>query len=346
MKSKRILVTGGAGYIGSHTAVELIQSGYDVFIADNFYNSSPDVIRRIKDITGVDVSFEEIDCTDQKRMRQLFIANKIDAVIHFAAYKAVGESVQKPLMYYQNNVSSLVNVLSLAEEFGVQGFVFSSSCTVYGQPDILPVTEEAPLKPAESPYGRTKQVGESILEDFAKVSKGLKTISLRYFNPIGAHPSSKIGEKPQGVPNNLLPYLTQTVAGIRECLSVYGDDYSTPDGTAVRDYIDVVDLARAHVAAVDRLLLNPEIENLEYYNVGTGKGVSVLGMIKAFENANNLKVNYKVVGRREGDIEAIWAEPTLAQQKLGWTAKISIEETLRNAWEWEKAFNKSENESK
>lgn len=338
MNKKRILVTGGMGYIGSHTCVELMQKGYDVTIVDNLYNAQESVADAIATIVGEKPDFEKVDCCCESAMRGVFAKYSFDAVIHFAAYKAVGESVDKPLEYYQNNLGSLITVLQLANEFGVKGFVFSSSCTVYGQPDVLPASEATPKKMAESPYGRTKQMCEDIIEDFAKISKGLKSIALRYFNPIGAHPSLLIGERPNGIPNNLLPYITQTAAGIRECLGVFGDDYNTPDGSCIRDYIDVTDLAKAHVAAVDRLLNHTDSAMLEYYNVGTGNGVSVLEIIKTFEEANNLKLNYKIMPRRQGDIEAVWADPTLVNEKLGWKAEVALIDTLRNAWNWEKSL--------
>lgn len=333
----KILVTGGTGYIGSHTVVELQQNGYEVVIADNLCNSNEGVLDGIGRITGVRPQFERLDLTDEGKVRELFARHRdIGAVIHFAALKAVGESVQKPLEYYRNNLNSLMNVLTSMRESGVKHLVFSSSCTVYGQADVLPVTEHTPRKPAESPYGNTKTMCEDILRDVAKVEQGMNLLALRYFNPIGAHPSACIGELPNGVPNNLIPYLTQTVAGIREQLSVFGDDYHTPDGSAIRDYIDVVDLARAHVVAIRRLLDGKNKVNYEYFNIGTGKGLSVLELIRAFERATGEKVNYKITGRRAGDIEQVWADTTLANTELGWKAEVPIEETLANAWKWQK----------
>lgn len=333
----KIFVTGGTGYIGSHTVVELQKTGFEVVIVDNFCNSNIGVLDGIEKITGVRPEFEQIDLTDAEKVRDFFARHKdIAAVIHFAALKAVGESVQKPLEYYRNNLNSLMNVIEGMREFGVRNLVFSSSCTVYGQADVLPVTEQTPRKQAESPYGNTKAMCEDIMRDVAKVEKEMNLLALRYFNPIGAHPSALIGELPNGVPNNLIPFLTQTVAGIREQLSVFGDDYNTPDGSAVRDYIDVVDLAKAHVVAIRRLLDGKNKNNYEYFNIGTGNGVSVLGLIKAFEKATGEKVNYKIVGRRAGDIEKVWADTTLANNELGWKAVAPLEETLANAWKWQK----------
>lgn len=333
----KVFVTGGTGYIGSHTVVELQQNGFEVVIADNLCNSNIKVLDGIEQITGVRPGFEQIDLADTVKVQDFFSRHRdIVAVIHFAALKAVGESVQKPLEYYRNNLNSLMNVIASMREFGVKNLVFSSSCTVYGQADVLPVTEQTPRKQAESPYGNTKAMCEDIMRDVAKVEKEMNLLALRYFNPIGAHPSSCIGELPNGVPNNLIPYLTQTVAGIREQLSVFGDDYNTPDGSAIRDYIDVVDLARAHVVAIRRLLDGKNKANYEYFNIGTGNGVSVLELIHAFERATGEKVNYKIVGRRAGDIEKVWADTTLANKELGWKAIVPIEETLANAWKWQK----------
>ena len=330
-------VTGGTGYIGSHTVVELQQNGFEVVIADNLCNSNIKVLDGIERITGIRPEFEQIDLADAAKVQDFFSRHQdIVAVIHFAALKAVGESVQKPLEYYRNNLNSLMNVIASMRVFGVKNLVFSSSCTVYGQADVLPVTEQTPRKQAESPYGNTKAMCEDIMRDVAKVEKEMNLLALRYFNPIGAHPSACIGELPNGVPNNLIPYLTQTVAGIREQLSVFGDDYNTPDGSAIRDYIDVVDLARAHVVAIRRLLDGKNATNYEYFNIGTGNGVSVLELIHAFERATGEKVNYKIVGRRAGDIEKVWADTTLANNELGWKAIVPIEETLANAWKWQK----------
>ncbi len=333
----KVFVTGGIGYIGSHTVVELQQNGFEVVIADNLCNSNIKVLDGIEQITGVRPEFEKIDLADAEKVQDFFSRHRdVVAVIHFAALKAVGESVQKPLEYYKNNLNSLMNVITAMREFGVKNLVFSSSCTVYGQADILPVTEQTPRKQAESPYGNTKAMCEDIMRDVAKVEKEMNLLALRYFNPIGAHPSSCIGELPNGVPNNLIPYLTQTVAGIREQLSVFGDDYNTPDGSAIRDYIDVVDLARAHVVAIRRLLDGKNKANYEYFNIGTGTGLSVLELIHAFERATGEKVNYKIVGRRAGDIEKVWADTTLANRELGWKASVPIEETLANVWKWQK----------
>ena len=340
MKEK-ILVTGGTGYIGSHTVVELQNAGYEVVIIDNLSNSSADVVDNIEKVSGIRPAFEKLDCLDYAGLDAVFAKYKgIKAIIHFAASKAVGESVEKPLLYYRNNLVSLINLLELMPKHGVEGIVFSSSCTVYGQPDHLPVTEEAPIKKAESPYGNTKQINEEIVRDTVASGAPINAILLRYFNPIGAHPSALIGELPNGVPNNLIPFLTQTVAGIRPQLSVFGDDYNTPDGSPIRDYIDVVDLAKAHVVAIRRLLDGKNKANYEYFNIGTGNGLSVLGLIKAFEKATGEKVNYKIVGRRAGDIEKVWADTTLANQELGWKAEVPIEETLANAWKWQQALMK------
>lgn len=337
----KVFVTGGTGYIGSHTVVELQQSGYDVVIVDNLCNSNLQVLDGIEKITGKRPEFEQIDLTDAPATRDFFSRHRdIKAVIHFAALKAVGESVMKPLEYYRNNLNSLMNVLDSMREFGVKNLVFSSSCTVYGQADVLPVTEETPKKEAESPYGNTKAMCEDIMRDLAKVQPEMNLLALRYFNPIGAHPSAFIGELPSGIPNNLIPYLTQTVSGIREQLSVFGDDYNTPDGSPVRDYIDIVDLAKAHVVAIRRLLEEKNKKNYEYFNIGTGNGLSVLELIKAFEKATGKKVNYKVVGRRAGDIEKVWADTTLANKELGWTAVVPIEETLANTWRWQQRLDK------
>jgi UDP-glucose 4-epimerase len=335
--SKKILVTGGTGYIGSHTVVELQESGYDVVIVDNLSNSKIEVLDNIEKITGIRPEFEKFDLADEKLTDEFFKKyTDVEAVIHFAAFKAVGESVQKPLMYYRNNLNSLMNLLSGMKDHGVKHMVFSSSCTVYGQPDKLPVTEETPRKEAESPYGNTKAVSEDIMRDMAKVNEDLNLIALRYFNPIGAHESALIGELPVGVPNNLVPFITQTAAGVREELSIFGDDYDTPDGTAIRDFINVVDLAKAHVVAIDRLLNGKNKKNYEYFNVGTGEGVSVMQLVKAFMKVTGVNLKYKIVGRREGDIEKIWADTSYANKELGWKAEKTIEETLLSAWNWEK----------
>lgn len=336
MKKHCVLVSGGAGYIGSHTTVELINAGYDVVIADNLSNTDMNAVEGVRKITGVDVPFIEVDCCDQAAFRKVFEQYEFDSVIHFAASKAVGESVEKPMMYYRNNLLSFMNVIDLMREFGRHNIVFSSSCTVYGEPEKLPVTEQTPRKPATSPYGNTKQMSEDILRDSITAYEGLKGIALRYFNPIGAHPSALIGELPRGIPQNLVPYITQTAAGIRECLSVFGDDYPTPDGSNIRDYIDVVDLAKAHVIAISRMIEGRNKQNYEIFNIGTGRGVSVLELVRGFEKANGLKINYKIVDRRPGDIVQIWADPTFANTELGWKAERTLEETLRAAWAWEK----------
>lgn len=334
--SKQILVTGGTGFIGSHTVVELQNSGYDVVIIDNLSNSKIEVLDQIEKITGKLPKFEKFDLTDKQKVKDFFCNNpNIEAIIHFAASKAVGESVEKPLMYYSNNLNSLMNIMECMSEFNVKNLVFSSSCTVYGQPEKLPVTEQTPRKEAESPYGNTKSICEDIIRDTVAANKELKGIALRYFNPIGAHVTAKIGELPLGVPNNLIPFLTQTVAGIRSELSVFGDDYNTPDGSAIRDYIHVVDLAKAHVIAIERLLGNKNKGNYEYFNVGTGNGVSVLEIIESFERSTGEKVPHKIVDRRAGDIEKIYADTTYANEELGWKAQSSLDETLLSAWKWQ-----------
>ena len=331
-----VLVTGGAGYIGTHTAVELIAAGYDVVVVDNLSNSERAAVDGVREITGAEIPFEQVDCDDKAALAGVFDKYKFNSVIHFAASKAVGESVSKPLEYYRNNLMSFMNVIGLMREYGRQNIVFSSSCTVYGEADVLPVTEQTPRKPATSPYGNTKQMCEDILRDSLAAYEGLKGIALRYFNPIGAHPSALIGELPRGVPQNLVPYITQTAAGIRECLSVFGDDYPTPDGSNIRDYIDVVDLAKAHVAAIRRMIEDRNKARYEVFNIGTGRGVSVLELVHRFEQVNRLKLNYKIVGRRAGDIVAIWADPSYANNELGWRAERSLDETLAAAWKWEK----------
>lgn len=338
-----ILVTGGTGYIGSHTVVELMEAGMEVVIVDNLENSKREVIDGITEITGTPPHFEEVDLRDPAATFSVFEKYPdIEAVIHFAAYKAVGESVEKPLAYYNNNLLSLINLLEAMKQHKVEGIVFSSSCTVYGQPENIPVTEDAPIQVATSPYGNTKQICEEILRDEVTAGSGTRVIALRYFNPVGAHPSAKIGELPLGVPANLVPFITQTAIGIREQLSVFGDDYNTPDGSAVRDYINVVDLARAHVLAIVRLIENRQQKPLEFFNLGTGTGLSVLEVIRAFEKATGEKVKYKIVGRREGDIEQVYADTRFANEELGWKAESSLEDTLLSAWLWEKSIrNKS-----
>ena len=335
MKEK-ILVTGGTGYIGSHTTVELQKAGYDVVIIDNLSNSNIEVLDGIEAITGIRPVFVKGDCTDIETLRKLFKENPgIKGIINFAASKAVGESVHKPILYYRNNLGTLLNLLECMPEYGVKGIVFSSSCTVYGEPDKNPIDETAPIKPATSPYGNTKQISEEIITDVIHSGAPIKSIILRYFNPIGAHESALIGELPVGVPQNLVPYLTQAAAGIRKELTVFGDDYNTPDGSCIRDYIDVVDLAKAHVTAMKRMLDNPDTDAIEIFNLGTGRGLSVLELINNFERATGVKVPYHIGARREGDIEKIWAEPTKANTVLGWKAEVPVDATMRNAWAWQ-----------
>ncbi len=335
MKGK-ILVTGGTGYIGSHTVVELQNAGYDVVIIDNLSNSNIEVLDGIEKITGVRPVFVKGDCTDLATLTKLFEDNPgINGIINFAASKAVGESVQKPLLYYYNNLTTLINLLKLMPQYGTKGIVFSSSCTVYGEPDKNPVDETAPIKKATSPYGNTKQISEEIITDYINSGAPIKSIILRYFNPVGAHPSAEIGELPNGVPQNLIPYLTQTAIGIRKELSVFGDDYNTPDGSCIRDFINVVDLAKAHVTALARMLEDKSEEKLEIFNLGTGVGLSVLELINSFERATGVKVPHKIVGRRSGDIEKVWAEPKKANEVLGWKATTSIDDTMRSAWNWQ-----------
>ncbi|MBQ5453864.1 MAG: UDP-glucose 4-epimerase GalE [Bacteroidales bacterium] len=338
---KKILVTGGTGFIGSHTTVELQQKGYQVVIVDNLSNSSAEVLDNIAKITGVKPVFGKVDVADKQQLFDFLKQNPgIESVIHFAASKAVGESVQVPLKYYRNNINGLINILEAMKEFKIKNLVFSSSCTVYGQPEKLPVTEQSPIQPALSPYGNTKQINEEIIRDFVKVNPDVHAIALRYFNPVGAHPSSLIGELPLGVPANLVPFITQTAAGIRECLSVFGNDYDTPDGTPIRDYIDIIDLANAHIAAINRMEEGKQKQNLEFFNIGTGNGLSVLQLIKAFEEATGVKLNYKIVGRREGDIEKVWADTSFANKELGWKAVVPLKETMLNAWNWQKSLMK------
>ena len=331
-----VLVSGGAGFIGSHVTVELVQAGYDVVVADNMSNCDETNYRGVCRILGKELPFEKMDFCDAQAVRALFGKYDISAVIHFAAYKAVGESVADPLKYYSNNLQSFVNLLQTAVGKGGCNVLFSSSATVYGEPGKLPVTEESPRMPATSAYGNTKQMCEDILRDSVAAYPGIKGIALRYFNPIGAHPSAEIGELPRGVPNNLVPFITQTAAGIRECLSIFGNDYPTPDGTCLRDYIDIVDLAKAHVAAVRRMLDGKMEKEYEIYNIGTGRPVSVMELVTAFEKVNGLKLNYKIAPRRPGDVTAIWADPSKANKELGWKAERSVEQTLASAWAWEK----------
>ena len=335
--AKRVLVSGGAGYIGSHVTVELINAGYEVVVADNMSNCDMTCFEGVKKITGRDdIPFFEIDCCDYKAVEKLFAENSIDAVIHFAAFKAVGESVAEPLMYYHNNLVSFINILEVSKNQGGCNVLFSSSATVYGEAEDLPVTEQTPRLPSTSPYGNTKQMCEDILRDSVAAYAGVKGIALRYFNPIGAHPSALIGELPRGVPNNLVPFITQTAIGKRECLNIFGNDYPTEDGTCLRDYIDIVDLAKAHVAAVTRMVDGRMKEEYEIFNVGTGRPVSVYELVTAFEKVNDLKLNYKFAPRRPGDVMAIWADTTRANEELGWKAERTVEETLASAWAWEK----------
>ncbi|MDT0676908.1 UDP-glucose 4-epimerase GalE [Autumnicola musiva] len=336
--SKKVLVTGGLGFIGSHTVVALHEQGFEVVIIDNLSNSSIDVLEGITKITNKKPEFERMDLRDKTAVSKFFEKHSdIDGVIHFAASKAVGESVEKPLLYYENNLSTLIYLLQELSENPGANFIFSSSCTVYGQADELPITENAPVKKAESPYGNTKQIGEEIISDTCKVNSGFKAISLRYFNPIGAHPSAQIGELPIGTPQNLVPFITQTAIGKRKELSVFGDDYPTQDGTCVRDYIHVMDLAKAHVVALDRLISAKEKSNYEVFNLGTGTGNSVLEVIKTFEEATGKKLPYKIVGRREGDVIAAYADTEKANKVLGWKAELSLFDALQSAWKWEKS---------
>lgn len=333
----KILVTGGLGFIGSHTVVELQNEGFEVVVIDNLSNSSIDVLDGITAITGVKPLFEKLDLRVKPDVTRFFEThNDIAGVIHFAANKAVGESVKEPLMYYENNIGTLVYILQELSKLERQNFIFSSSCTVYGQAGELPITENAPIKPAESPYGNTKQIGEEIIRDTCKVNPILKSIALRYFNPIGAHPSAEIGELPIGVPQNLVPYITQTAIGMREQLSVFGGDYPTPDGTCIRDYIHVVDLAKAHVVALQRLLGEKNLSNYEVFNLGTGKGSSVLEAIQSFDKVSGEKLKYQIVDRREGDVVAAYAETTKANNVLGWKTELTLDDAMASAWKWEK----------
>lgn len=335
----KILVTGGLGFIGSHTVVELQNEGYEVVIIDDLSNSSINVLEGITAITGKTPIFEQLDLKEKDKVEHFFKKHKdIVGVIHFAASKAVGESVVKPLMYYENNINTLVYVLKSVVGLDTSNFIFSSSCTVYGQADELPILESAPVKEAESPYGNTKQIGEEIIKDVCKISPNLNAISLRYFNPIGAHESTKIGELPLGVPQNLVPFMTQTAAGIREQLSVFGDDYPTPDGTCIRDYIHVVDLAKAHVIALQRLLSKRNKANYEVFNIGTGKGSSVMEVIKSFEKVSGQKLNYKIAPRREGDVIQAYADTTKSNVELGWKAELTLDDAMLSAWKWQKTL--------
>ena len=338
----KILVTGGLGFIGSHTVVELQSNGYEVIIIDDLSNSSIDILDRITSITGTKPLFEQLDLKEKKKVSEFFQKhNDIQGVIHFAASKAVGESVDNPLMYYENNINTLVYVLQELKKIEHSNFIFSSSCTVYGQADELPITENAPVKKAESPYGNTKQIGEEIIMDTCKINAQMKAIALRYFNPIGAHESANIGELPIGVPQNLVPFITQTAIGLRKQLSVFGDDYPTEDGTCIRDYIHVVDLAKAHVVALERLLKNENSENYETFNLGTGTGSSVLEVIKSFERVSGLKLNYKIADRRAGDIIAAYADTNKANNILGWKTQLTLDDAMTSAWKWEQNIRKN-----
>ena len=331
-----ILVTGGAGFIGSHTVIELQNAGYDVVVVDNLVNSSEKSLERVEKITGKKVPFYKVDILDREGLNEVFAKEKIDSCIHFAGLKAVGESVQKPWEYYENNIAGTLTLVDVMRKHNVKNIIFSSSATVYGDPAMIPITEECPKGQCTNPYGWTKSMLEQVLTDIQKADPEWNVVLLRYFNPIGAHPSALIGELPRGVPQNLVPFITQTAAGLRECLSVFGDDYPTPDGSNIRDYIDVVDLARAHVVAIRRMIEGRNKADYEIFNIGTGRGVSVLELVRKFEEVNNLKLNYKIVGRRAGDIVAIWADPSYANNELGWRAERSLDETLAAAWKWEK----------
>ena len=336
---EKIIVTGGAGYIGSHTVVALVESGFEPVIIDDFSNAERQVHERLESITGKSLTLHEGDCNDMNFMSGVIEKEgNIKGVIHFAAFKAVGESVQKPLAYYQNNIGSLLVLLKLMEKYNIDNFVFSSSCTVYGQPDQLPVTETTAKKPAESPYGNTKQICEEIIEDYVKSTTQFKAVSLRYFNPIGAHPSSLIGELPLGVPGNLVPFVTQTAAGLRPEIVVFGDDYNTPDGTCIRDYIHVVDLAKAHVKAIAYIQKSSQAKLYDIFNLGTGKGNSVLEVIKTFEKVTGEKLNYKIGPRRSGDVEQVYASVDKSNDLLGWTAGLDLGQALKDAWNWQKTL--------
>jgi UDP-glucose 4-epimerase len=334
---KKILITGGAGYIGSHTAVELLKAGMEPIILDDLSNSDASVLDRLEEITGKRLTFYKGDCNDRDILESIVKEHNLEGVIHFAAFKAVGESTAFPLKYYRNNVGSLLVLLEFMQNQGIKDLVFSSSCTVYGQPEVLPVTETTPRQDAESPYGNTKKICEDILEDFVKSKPGIRVVALRYFNPVGAHPSAKIGELPLGVPANLVPFITQTAAGIREKLTVFGDDYDTPDGSCVRDYIHVVDLADAHVKTLS-YLQNQEDNFYDVFNVGTGEGNTVLEVIHAFEKVNGVKLNYVIGPRRTGDVIKTWADTTKINQVLGWHAQYSLEDSMRDSWNWQKSL--------
>ena len=333
------MVTGGAGYIGSHTVVALLEQRFEVIVVDNLYNSRQEVLDGIQQITGVSPTFVSLDLCDSTALHQLLEKHTdVSAIIHFAAYKAVGESVEKPLQYYRNNLYSLVNLLEAMQTHRIPHLIFSSSCTVYGQPPSLPVTEDTPVQPAQSPYGNTKKMAEEIIRDTARATEGLQAISLRYFNPVGAHPSGLIGELPLGTPNNLVPFITQTAAGMRDKLRIFGDDYDTPDGTCIRDYIHVMDLAEAHIAALNRLQSQQNQDAYDYFNVGTGHGNSVLEVVKAFEQVNKVPLPYEIVARRPGDIEKIYADTQRANQALGWQAQRDLSDMMRTAWQWQEKF--------
>lgn len=333
---RKVLVTGGLGFIGSHTVVELVKKGYEPIIVDNLSNSKIGILERLNEICGSKINLSQFNLLDLNKVKELFEAHKFDSIIHFAASKAVGESVENPLLYYQNNLITLTNLLEVSKEYGLTKFIFSSSCTVYGQPDRLPVTEETPKKPAESPYGNTKQVGEEIIEDFCNSFPPFRAISLRYFNPIGAHESGRIGELPLGAPNNLVPYITQTAIGIRNTLKVFGGDYDTPDGTCIRDYIHVVDLANAHIKAME--FLHTSDRSYDVFNIGTGEGSSVLQVIKSFEKVSDLKLNYEITDRRPGDVEQIFAQTDKVKEVLGWESEHDLDQMMSSAWKWQQSL--------
>lgn len=337
----KILISGGAGYIGTHTAIALLENNCDIVIVDNLSNSDIDVFTRIEQITGEKVQYEILDIADKKELSSFFDKNRIDSVIHFAAFKAVGESVEQPLKYYHNNLFGIINMLECCVEYGVRNFVFSSSATVYGQPDILPITEQCPVGKIESPYGQTKAMSEQIIADIVAAQKGLNAISLRYFNPIGAHPSGITGELPGGIPNNLVPFITQTAAGIREELKIFGNDYDTPDGTCIRDFIDINDLASAHLAALQYLQKQNRNNCYHVFNIGTGTGISVKQLVETFIEITGVPLKYSYTDRRAGDVVKIWADTSLANKELQWNAKIPLQETLKNAWKWEQYYRKS-----
>ena len=335
----KILVTGGAGFIGSHTVVELINSGYTPIIVDNFSNSQPQVLDRLNELTGRKIAHYKVDCRDEKSLREIITENgPIEGIIHFAAYKSVSESVNDPLKYYSNNIESTIAVLALMQECSIPNLVFSSSCTVYGQPDNLPVTENSPDDKAQSPYGKTKRISENIIQDINHINGSIKSGLLRYFNPIGAHPSGMIGELPLNKPENLVPYITQTAANWHDQLTVYGNDYHTADGTCIRDYIHVVDLAKAHVKALERMILDNMEDNYEVYNLGTGKGVTVMDVINTFEMVTNKKINYKITHRRKGDVQALYASSEKAKNNLDWEAQLSLKDMIETSWNWEKSY--------